>query len=62
MTEYDPEPVADELSEVDFVDQHTDIEDELQLDTDELADEAWSADIADVADQHIPAPVDEDDV
>ncbi|MGH3359672.1 MAG: hypothetical protein ACRDO7_12790 [Nocardioidaceae bacterium] len=63
MTEIDPEPVSDEA---DFIDQHIDIEDldlEAELDDPaavELHDDAWDADIADVADQHTPALLDDE--
>ena len=62
MTEHDPENIAAESSEGDFVDQHTDVDDfDIDLDTDELVDDSWDADLTDVADQHTPAPLDEDD-
>lgn len=59
MTAYDPESVPDESSEGDFVDQHTDVVDDpdVEPDTEDLTDNAWGADVTDVADQRTPAPI-----
>lgn len=64
MTEQHPESVPDESSEGDALDQRAEIDGEpdAESDPDGLADDAWGADIADVAEQRIPAPHDEDDV
>lgn len=65
MTELHPEPAPEESDEADFADQQIDVDDELGGDLDDpaeldLEDDAWDADIADVADQHAEAPLDDE--
>lgn len=63
MTEHHPDPISDDSSEGDYVDQHTEIatEPDDEPATEDLADDAWGADIADVSDQQIPARLAEED-
>ncbi|UYM03492.1 hypothetical protein [Solicola gregarius] len=62
MTEQHPESVPDESSEGDALDQRAEIDEpDDEAVADGLVDDAWGADIADVAEQQIPVPQDVDD-
>lgn len=65
MTELHPEPAPEESDEADLADRQFGLDAELEADLDDpaelgLEDDAWDADLADVADQRTEAPLDDE--
>lgn len=66
MTELDPESAFDDSNEADFLEQGLEVEGDLDAELDdparlELEDDAWDADLADLAEQRTEAPFDDDE-